>query len=185
MKLKQNKTILVGIDYTKSSDNALDYAVMMAKKGNASVMLFHIYETPVVHTFSGAYFVSYKEMQGYNMARLERYKSKLEERHPSIHFSVFASYKSFKAGVNDLIKSRKVHYVVLGLESKSRFSRFIYGTTGLEVAGKISCPVIIVPEKYKQHKLHKSVLALDNHKTVETKVMQKITDFNKRFKMQK
>jgi nucleotide-binding universal stress UspA family protein len=185
MKKKKNKTILVGVDYTKSSDNALEYAVMMAKKSNASVMLFHIYETPVVHTFSGAYFVSYKEMQGYNLARLEKYRSKLSVKHPSIDFSVFASYKSFKAGVNELIKSRKVHYVVLGLESKSRFSRFIYGTTGLEVAGKISCPVIIVPERYKQHKLKTSVLALDNHKTIESKVMQKITDFNKQFKMQK
>lgn len=175
---------MVGIDYTKSSDNALQYAIMMAGKGNATIMLFHIYETPVVHTFSGAYFVSYAEMQGYNIAKLERYKAKIAAKHPHVNFQVFASYKSFKAGVTDLIKSRRVHYVVLGLESKSRLVRFIYGTTGLEVAGKISCPVIIVPEKYTEHKLNKAILAVDNRNTVHSKLMQKVKSFNKQFKLQ-
>lgn len=181
-KAKHTKTILVGIDYTKSSDNALYYAVMLAKRNKASVMLFHIYETPVIHTYSGAYFISYKEMQGFNMARLNKYKAKLEAKFPRVNFETFATYKSFKAGVSDLIKSRRVHYVVLGLESKSKFSKFIYGTTGLEVVGKISCPVIIVPERYKEHRLTKMVLALDNQKTVESKLMQKVKDFSKNFK---
>ncbi|MBN8692654.1 MAG: universal stress protein [Bacteroidetes bacterium] len=181
-KIKSTKTILVGIDYTKSSDNALNYAALLAKRNKASIMLFHIYETPVIHTYSGAYFISYKEMQGFNMARLNKYKSKVEEKHPGITFETFSTYKSFKAGVSDLIKSRKVHYVVLGLESKSKFSKFIYGTTGLEVAGKISCPVIIVPERYKDHRLNKMVLAIDNQKTLETKLMQKVKDFSKNFK---
>lgn len=182
---KPKKTILVGIDYTKSSDNALLYASMMARKGNASILLFHMYETPVVHTYSGAYFISFNEMQGYNHAKLEKYKEKFIQKHHGLHVEIFATYKSFKTGVNDLIKSRKVHYVVLGLESKSRLSKFIYGTTGLDVAGKISCPVVIVPEKYKEHKLHKALLALDNSKSVEAKVMQKVDAFNKQFKMQK
>lgn len=180
--LKNTKTILVGIDYTKSSDNALNYATLLAKRNKASIMLFHIYETPVIHTYSGAYFISYKEMQGFNMARLNKYKQKVEEKHPGVKFETFSTYKSFKAGVSDLIKSRKVHYVVLGLESKSKFSKFIYGTTGLEVAGKISCPVIIVPERYKDHRLNKMVLAIDNQKTLETKLMQKVKDFSKNFK---
>lgn len=181
-KLKNTKTILVGIDYTKSSDNALNYAAMLAKRSKASVMLFHIYETPVIHTYSGAYFISYKEMQGFNIARLNKYKSKAESKHPDVHFETFTTYKSFKAGVSDLIKSRKVHYVVLGLESKSKFSKFIYGTTGLEVAGKISCPVIIVPERYKEHQLKKMVFAVDNQKSIDSKLMQKVKDFNRLFK---
>jgi nucleotide-binding universal stress UspA family protein len=182
---KTKKTILVGIDYSKSGDNALDYAVMMARKGNAKILLFHMYETPVIHTYSGAYFISYTEMQGYNKEKLEKYKEKFMLKHWNLEIETFATYKTFKNGVTDLIKSHKVHYVVLGLESKSRFSKFIYGTTGLDVAGKISCPVIIVPEKYKEHKLNKAVLALDNRKSVETKVMQKVDAFNKQFKIKK
>lgn len=180
--IKNIKTILVGIDYTKSSDNALQYAIMLAKRNKASVMLFHIYETPVIHTYSGAYFISYKEMQGFNLTRLNKYKAKIEVKHPGVNFETFSTYKSFKAGVSDLIRSRKVHYVVLGLESKSKFSKFIYGTTGLEVAGKISCPVIIVPERYKEHRLNKMVLALDNQKAVESGLMLKVREFAKRFK---
>lgn len=182
---KAKKIILVGIDYSKSSENALNYAVMLARKGNAGILLFHMYETPVVHTYSGAYFISYNEMQGYNQARLERYKDDFIRKHHGIQMEALATYKSFKIGVTDLIKSRKVHYVVLGLESKSKLSKFIFGTTGMEVAGKINCPVIIVPEKYKNHQLKRAVLALDNRKSIESKVMEKVSDFNKKFGIQK
>lgn len=180
-----NKTILVGIDFTKSSENALNYAIMMAKKINASVMLYHVYETPVVHTFSGAYFISYTEMRNYNIERLQRYKAKIKEKHPHVDFEVFATYKTFRNGVKELLSRKKIHYVILGLESKSKFTKFIYGTTGLEVAGKIECPVIIVPEKYVKHKLHKAVLAMDNQQSVHSKVMKKVQEFNKLFKMEK
>lgn len=182
-KLNNKKTILVGIDYTKSSDNALDYAAMMAHKGNTNIVLFHMYETPVVHTYSGAYFISYTEMQNYNQEKLEKYKEKFQKKHRGITIETFATYKSFKAGVSELIKSRKVHYVVLGLEAKSRFAKFIYGSMGIDVAGKINCPVIIVPEKYKTHKLNKAVLAVDNRHSLQSKVMKKVELFDKQFKI--
>jgi len=186
MKKRKNiETILVGIDYTKSSDNALEYAIMMAAKSDASIMLFHMYETPVVHTFSGAYFISFTELQAYNQGKLEKYKANLLKKHPRVSIETFATYKTVKAGVDDLIKSRKIHYVVLGLESKTKFSKFLYGTTGLDIAGKISCPVIIVPENYKEHKLKHAILAVDNRKSVSAKLMKKVQKFNKHFGLQK
>lgn len=179
------QTILVGIDYTKSSENALEYAIMMAAKANASVLLFHMYETPVIHTFSGAYFISYSEMQGYNQSKLEKYKDKVSKKHPRTHIETFATYKFFKVAANELIRSRKIHYVVLGLEAKSRLSKFIYGSTGVDIAGKINCPVIIVPEKYKDHKMNKVIMAIDNNKSISPKVMQKAEKFSKQFKTRK
>jgi hypothetical protein len=74
--MKNNKTILVGIDYTKSSENALNYAILLAEKSVSSIMLYHVYETPVVHTYSGAYFVSYPDIDKYNQEKLEKFKNK-------------------------------------------------------------------------------------------------------------
>lgn len=183
MKKTSHKTILVGIDYSQSSDNALEYAIMLAERGKTSITLFHVYETPVIHTYSGAYFVSYAELQGFNIERLEKYKRKLEIKYPKTHFETMATYTSFKEAAKDLIKRRKIHYVVLGLETKSKFSKFIYGTTGMDIAGKISCPVIIVPQHYKTHRLNKSITALDNSKSIEDRFIEKVKDFSKKFKV--
>lgn len=181
----RKKIILVGIDYSKSSDNAFDYALMMAKRGKAGIMLFHMYEVPVVHTFSGAYFVSYSELQGYNQQKLENYRNKKTASCKGVSVEIMTTYKSIKQGVAELVKLHEIDYVVMGLAAGNKLSKFIYGTSGLELVGKINCPVIIVPESYKKHALRKGILALDNFKTLSASLMKKISEFNHRFSIKK
>jgi len=179
----KTRTILVGIDFTKSGDNALNYAAMLAERGKTSIVLFHVYETPMVHTYSGAYFISFNDIQKYNKEKLDRYKEKFNKIHPGIEILTFASYTSFKAGVKALVKQHKIQLVVLGLKSKNKFSRFLYGTTGVDVAGKVDCPVIIVPETYKRHRLEHNVLAVDNQEYLHANILQKLEDFARQFKV--
>lgn len=177
-----NKTILVGIDYTKSSGNAVEYAAMLAEKGNASLMLFHIFDAPVVHTNSGIYFISYKSIKETSETKLENYRDIVKEKHPGLSIEILASSDPFQKEIEDLIRRRKIQYIVLGLETKSRISKFIYGSHGTSIAGKVDCPVIIVPEKYKEHKLTNAVLAIDNLKTANYEVKKKVEEFSSRFK---
>lgn len=183
MKSKKNNTILVGIDYTKSSENALNYAAILAKQSKSSLLLFHMYQTPVIHTYSGIYFVSFNELQKYNKEKLDKYKDKYKAMHPGVEMHTLATYKSFKDGVSSLIRKYKLHVVVLGLETKTKLSKFIYGTTGVDVAGKIKCPVIIVPEKYKNHKAENCILAIDNRAYLKADVLSRVKDFSKQFKI--
>lgn len=178
---KPHKTILVGIDYSKSSENALNYAIALAKKGKASVLLFHTYAVPVVHTNSGLFFISYSALKKSNTERLEKYRAAIQKENPGINVNVLATGSSFNIELEDLLHRHRVQYVVLGLESKSRLSKFIYGSHSTQIAGKINCPVIIVPEKYKAHRIQKAVLCVDTPKSVDHKALKKITDFSSRF----
>ncbi len=179
---KSHKTILVGIDYTKSSGNAVEYAAMLAEQGNASLMLFHIFEAPVVHTNSGMYFISYKAIKETSETKLENYRDILKEKYPRLHIEILTSSEPFQMQIEDLIRRRKVQYIVLGLETKSRISKFIYGSHGTSIAGKVNCPVIIVPQKYKDHKLVKAILAIDNLQTATYPILKKVKDFSLYFK---
>jgi nucleotide-binding universal stress UspA family protein len=178
---KRPKTILVGVDYSKSSDNALGYAALLAKKGKADLMLFHSYEVPVVHTNSGIFFISYTAIKAANTKRLEKYKDKLKEEHPGLNIKIFTIGASFRIELEELQRKHAIQYIVMGLESKSRISKFIYGSHGTSIAGKMNCPVIIVPEKYKTHKIGKAVMAVDNLKTINYDVLKKVKDFSSQF----
>ncbi len=180
--MRSNKTILVGVDYTKSSENAINYAIKLAERSKASIMLFHVYETPMAHTYSGVYFVSFQDIDRYNKKRLDIYKNKLSAKHPHLTIDTFVTFTSFKQGVKDLLKKHKINLVVLGLGSKTRFSKFLYGTTGVDVAGKVNCPVIIVPERYTDHKFGSNVISIDNQKFVKSPVLKKANEFSKQFK---
>lgn len=182
MAANSKSTILVGIDFTKSSENALNYAIMLAEKSKSALLLFHVFDTPIVHTNSGAYFVEYASLKHNNLARLESYKNNIQAKHPKLKMDVRTTFTSFKEEVKDLAKHAKINYVVLGLETKSKVSKFIYGTTGVDIAGKVDCPVIIVPEKYKEHKLEHSVLAIDNKNKQHAVILKKHQAFMKAHK---
>lgn len=182
MSSKSKKTILVGIDFTKSSENALNYAIMLAERSGSSLLLFHVFDTPMVHTNSGAYFIEYASLKHNNISRLEEYKKKIQAKNKTLVIDVFTTFASFKEGAKDLVKKGKVSYIVLGLETKTKISKYIYGTTGVDIAGKVECPVIIVPEKYKEHKLSKTLLALDNEHKQDLKALKKYGDFIQTFK---
>ena len=182
MAVKNKGNILVGIDFTKSSENALNYAVLLAEKSGFEITLFHVFDTPVVHANSGAYFIEYASLKQNFTERLEHYRKKIAEQHPLLIIHVFTTFNSFKAEVLDLVSKKKIQYVVLGLETKSKISKFIYGTTGVDIAAKIDCPVIIVPEKYKNHKLEHIVLSIDNHHKQHAKEIKQVKKFAELFK---
>lgn len=183
--MKLNKTILVGIDYTKSSVNALEYAILLAEKSNSTIILYHVYETPIAHTYSGAYFISYPDIDTYNKEKLEKFKQQFQNKHPNLKIETITTTGTFKNGIRKLLEKNKINYVVVGLESKTKFAKAIFGTTGVELAGKLECPVIIVPEKYKKHSLSTTILAVDNREYLRVKSTKQIDEYIKDFKLLK
>lgn len=156
------KTILVGVDFTKSSDNTINYAVKLAKQSSSKLLLFHTLTAPIIHTTSGLVFIendilmkdTEKEMQDL----LARYKKK----HPTLKINIEITYDRIRDRVKKLAKNKKINLVVLGLENKSKIQKFLGSTTSLDLAGKIDCPVITVSEKYKNHSLKNMLIAIDN-----------------------
>ncbi len=183
MKGKSKKKILVGIDYTKSSENALNYALMLAERSKATVVLLHVFQFPVVHTNSGLYVLDYKVAKKEDLTKLEHVKEKALKKYPKATIETINTTDSIKDFIKELVKKKEIDYVVLGLETKSAISKLIYGSTGIGLTSKIDCPVIIVPEKYKQHELVHAVITVDNKEHIKKHIIEKATDFTHAHKM--
>ena len=184
MSTESKKRILVGIDYSKSSLNALNYAIGMAQSSKSVLLLFHVYDFPVVHTNAGLYMVDYRAIKRDDLVKLEKLRSKIAAENPQLNIEVVNSNMSFKVYVEELAAKKKIHYVVIGLETKSKISKFIWGTTGVDIAGKIDCPVIIVPEKYNKYSYKRLLAAVDYKQDLKRVVIRKAERFAKEHKMQ-
>ena len=171
------KRILVGIDYTKSSLNALDYALGLAKQSSSSILLFHVYDFPVVHTNAGLYMVDYKSIKREDLSRLEKLKEKICTANPEVEVEIINSNLSFKTYVEELAAKKKIHVVVIGLETKNKLSKYLWGTTGVDIAGKIDCPVVIVPETYHNHRYEKVMATVDYRQDLKRVVIRKAEKF--------
>lgn len=153
--------VIVGIDYSKSCINALKYADLLAYHSNSELLLFHLYDAPVFFSNSGLYFISSQSVAKTSKDKLKLFTEK-NLKDSRVVYSAHASSGVFEDVVKDLAKKNKVQAIVLGLESKTKINRFIYGTSSTSILGKVQCPVVIVPESYKTHKLSKTLLAVDN-----------------------
>jgi len=156
------KTIIAGTDFTPSSLNACRYAAFLAEKLNCKLTIFNMFETPVVHYNVGLYGISYTALRKTSQARTLKVVEQLKKLFPGLEITMFVSNGGLKRELKDFIAAHKVQAAVMGLEAKSRISKFIYGSEGVNIAGKIEAPVFIVPQQFRQHKLSKVLLAVDN-----------------------
>jgi hypothetical protein len=116
MATNSKQSILVGIDFTKSSENALNYAIMLAEKVESQHCFFFMCLIRQLCTLiQGAYFVEYASLKHNNLARARIiYKIAIQAKHPNVKMDVRTTFASFKEEVKDLAKHGKINYVVLG-----------------------------------------------------------------------
>lgn len=169
----KTKKILVGIDYSKSSDNALNYALKLASKLKAEIILFHVFDFPVVQTYSGLFALNYKDVKNFDAKKLEVIKQKALKKQAGINISVLNTSQPFDEAIKSVIAGKGINYVVLGLATKNKISKMIYGTHGVDVASKIDCPLIIVPEKYTVHNQNNIAVCVDNQDAIKKKIIGK------------
>jgi nucleotide-binding universal stress UspA family protein len=165
------KTIIACTDFSQSSFNACRYAAMLAQTLHCKLTLFNLFEAPIIHSNMGLY--GYPDdvniTKQDSSRKINGLTQKLLKEFPELNIDQFFTSGSFKSELRKFIKSHYIEAAVLGLESKHKFSKSIFGSNGTDLIGKIKTPVIIVPQSYKKHKLLKVVLAVDNsekiHKT--------------------
>ena len=177
MKTKHRTTIIAGVDFTASSYNAARYAAMLAEKLKCKLTLFNMFDVPMIHSNSGLYFMSYSSIRDVNVDKLGNFSKKMQKEYPQLDLDYFVATGSFKEEIATFIKKHHVYAVVLGLATKTRFSKFLYGSHTTDLAGKVEAPVIIVPEQYKEHSVKKVVMGVDNREKLHKASLKRFEEF--------
>ncbi|WP_317897715.1 universal stress protein [Aurantibacillus circumpalustris] len=173
------KTIIAGTDFSSSSQNACRYAALLALKLNCKLTVFNLFQAPVLHSNSGLYGISYLSVKKTSEKQMEEFVSKLVKNFPSLKINAFTTSGAFEEELEVFIARHQVQAVVMGLQTKNRISKFIYGSHGVKLAGKIEAPVIIVPESYKDHRLETLLLAVDNAEKLSNSPLKILETFAK------
>lgn len=173
------KTIIAGTDFTPSSVNACKYAALLAEKLHCKLVIFNLFVAPVLHSNSGLYGISYAAVKKTSERSTETLVQELSSLFPSLKISPFSSGGSFEEELETFTSRHRIEAVVMGLEAKTRISKFIWGSHGVNVIGKINAPVVIVPEKYRDHRLENMLLAVENVDKLKTASFKEVEKFMK------
>lgn len=151
------KTILALTDFSIRAVHAAEFAMHMAIKNNANLLLCHVMEL-VSHPADGAEFIwpdtdplilKNKSIWELNelVKRLEKLMPQDSEYtvfKPSINY--ITDFGLFAEIVKKVIDEKSVDLVVTGSHKSTGLARFLLGSHIHTILDKINCPVLLVPE---------------------------------------
>lgn len=140
------KTILVPIDFSDCAENALKYALILAGRMDAKVILYHSYFSP--HT---AHLSARSATEGKKSAR-EISEEQLQDAYmraphlPLQEVEYHTSPREMREELPQLVLDKKVDLIVMGTQGIGWLGGRIFGTNTSWTIENIGCPIIAIPE---------------------------------------
>lgn len=155
--------ILVPVDYSKGADNALNFAIEIARKTNAGIMLMHVFDTPVLYPEVPLSAVEMDFSMIYNAAlkQLKEYHEKISVAAPEIRFELVLQHGLASSRIIETALEKKVDLVVMCSSGKGAMERLIMGSNTLRVIKKAPCLVLVIPPVAKFEGFSSIVYATD------------------------
>jgi len=141
------KTILVPVDFSDPSDNALEFAAGIANDLKASMIFLHSEQMPVAsYEFEPVAFTISSNIE-YNTKLLKDRAHKINEIYPFIGpISCNVEMGDLKSNVNNYVKEKNVDLIVMGITGKtSSISKAVFGSNAISISKESEVPVIVVP----------------------------------------
>ncbi|NNC84369.1 MAG: universal stress protein [Flavobacteriales bacterium] len=150
------RKILVPIDYTKVSENAVDHAQNLALHIGAEVYLLHL--------------VSRAEHLSDAKTRMQAFKEHMSSRYEGVKFLSTVRVGSIFDDISDVAAELEVVLIVMGTHGMRGF-QFLVGSNALRIVSSSRTPFIIVQEKgIKENGYDDIVVPLDLHKETKQKL---------------
>lgn len=161
------KQIVVAVDFSPGSENALRIGVNMASVFSAHLMLLHVCkpcEDDDVNP-SGRTIQNIQEAEQKIKKLIDKYKNKLTG---NIDF-VLREGRVYKVVVEQA-KYSDADLIITGTHGVSGFEEFFIGSNAYRIVTSSQCPVLTINQDFSQDKFSKILLPLDASKDTRQKV---------------
>lgn len=173
--------ILYATDFSKNAENAFIFALKMAEKKQAELIMLHVFNDPTVWTYpytkdpfeikrqaTKAWKNTLKEL-------FEQYKTKIKVRYvalenPSVVKAILSVIKKYEPGL-----------IITGIKGKSKIKEVIMGSTTKALVQQSPAPVLAIPEN-AVYKDIKNVLYTTDYQDSDIKAIEQLVDLVHDFK---
>ena len=165
------KHILVATDFSKTANNAVDYAVELAKATNASITLFHVLNIPVMaNDVPSVPHTSITELEKDGLQLLKKLRSDIALTCSEINIDIDTRGGYAHDEINKMARGSRYQLIVMGINGHGMASQ-LFGSTATSVAGNAKIPVLIVPTEAKFKTPEKIIFAFDYQEIKKTRHM--------------
>lgn len=178
------KQIIVPIDFSENSKNALKNAIIMARKLDMGLLLMHALQLPAGFTHAGMQAGNYKSLQlerDCTHKKLKRLMKDVAKGRKGINFQSIVTFGHLSHGLKYIEKYNEVAMVVMSSSGKNGYISAITGTNSYDVTKSLNCPVIVLPQNANIGKMKSIALAGDYFKVVDPHSLEQLIDIARHF----
>lgn len=177
------KTILVPTDFSPNAENALNYAIAIAGKYNARIIVFHAWQIvyPTVDIPIPGELIS-SQMHDAELNAIANMKPLCHNAHAA---GIADCDQVNRQGdlvrlIPEIIKEYHVDMVIMGTRGAKGFKEVLLGTNTAKIIREVECPVIAVPEKATFKGMSHITYATD-YNSSDLSILKKVVDLAKTF----
>ena len=157
------KTILCPTDFSKSSENAVRYAIELARISKAKILLMHAYETPVIYTdvTISTVQIDFELLRESALKQLKKLYARLIEQVRDVSIELVLQQGLPSTRTVEIAIEKKVDLIVMATTATNQLQRFLIGSNASRVLKHAPCKVLLVPPRARYSGLKKLVYATD------------------------
>jgi nucleotide-binding universal stress UspA family protein len=139
------RQIVVPVDFTDTSESALDYAIELAKNFKGELAIVHAYEIPVYALPEGAYITAAQVAAQIATAAQGRLDALVESRRAAnVPITAYLRNGIAWEEINDLAAERKADLIVIGTHGRRGLARALLGSVAENVIRTSNVPVLVI-----------------------------------------
>ena len=138
------KKILVPVDFSEISDNALDYAVELAQTASASITLLHVYLPPVFVSDTLNMLPSPARMEQEFLLKMDRIRQTILKKHAHLDISCCCAPGIAVDEIDCYAKAHAIDLIVVGTQGAGYLEEKIFGSTAASLIRMASCSVMTI-----------------------------------------
>lgn len=171
------KTILVPIDFSEASENAMNYAAEIAEKAKAKLILLHVYTMPAILNDSILSLPPFEGVQEDYQALLQQKSHRISSK-MGYDLDVDCIYREGDVidEISLVAEEHAADLIVMGIRQTDFLTEKVIGSVTASLLTNASCPVLAIPKELKFKSIKSIVLASDFQKT-DSELLQPLKEF--------
>lgn len=177
------KKILVPVDFSRCSANALIYAASIAEHLGAELSILHVYHVPVPATDLPMIDVSITDMEKKSYEDMHKMISALQQEQKwkaPLLFQSRTGIASFE--INSESEENDVDLIIMGMRGRTTVADKFFGSTATEMIKRSPCPLLMIPENAVFQKPENIAVACDFNHPEDVRKISAVKNFIDVFK---
>ncbi len=148
----QIKNILVPVDFSEASNNALEVALAMANRHNANIHLLHVVKPQFFIDPTGMHGVVADVQQtlvGDAKANIRKHKEAIE-RKTQMMVNTHVAVGNVAMCISNYVLNSQKDLIVMGTHGTTGWNEFFLGSTAMATIKECACPVLTIPPSFKK-----------------------------------